>query len=72
MYSDLDMGVSKKKYFRSQDINLAPLHASEMVILNRSSDYKRYAARDDASSGYFSLSPSNVNLTWYGSGFWGR
>ena len=49
MYSDLDMGVSKKKYFRSQDINLAPLRASEMVHSNISFDSKRDAAVDDAS-----------------------
>ena len=49
IYSALDIGVSKKKYFRSQDINLAPLRASEMVLLNSSFDSKRDAAGDDSS-----------------------
>ena len=47
MYSALDIGVSRKKNFRSQDINLAPLCASEMVLLNSVFDYKRDAAVND-------------------------
>ena len=49
MYYTLDIGVSKKKNFRSQDINLAPLRASEIVLLNSSFESKRDAADDDAS-----------------------
>ena len=48
MYYTLGIEVSKKKYFRSQDINLAPLSASEIVLLNNSFYFKRYAAGDDA------------------------
>ena len=69
MYYALDMEVSKRKYFRSQDINLAPLRASEMVILNISFDSKRNAAGDDASSGYSSILPPTVNLNRCGSDF---
>ena len=72
MYSALDMGVSKKKYLRSQVINLVPLHASEMVLLNSSFDFKRDSAGDDASSGYSSMLPPTVNLTRYGFDFSGR
>ena len=52
MYSDLDIEVSRKKYFRSQDINIAPLREYESVLLNGSFDSKRDSAGDDASSGY--------------------
>ena len=72
MYSALDIGVSKKKYFRSQEIHLAPLRASEMVLLNSSFDSKRDDAGDDTSSGYSSLLQPTVNLTMYGSDFSGR
>ena len=48
IYSDIDVGVSKKKYFRSQDINLAPLRASEIVLLNRILKSKRDGAGDNA------------------------
>ena len=34
IYSALDIGVSNKRYFRSKDINIAPLSASEIVLLN--------------------------------------
>ena len=71
MYFAIDMRVSKKKYFRSQDINLAPLSASGMVLLNSSFDSKIYAAGDDKSSGYSILSPPTVSLTLYASGFSG-
>ena len=52
MYSDLDIEVSRKKYFRSQDINIAPLREYKSVLLNGSFDSKRDSAGDDASSGY--------------------
>ena len=71
MYSALDTGVSNKKSFRSQDIKIAPLRASEIVLLNRSFEYKRDGAGGDASSGYSSLSPPTVNLTLYSSYFVG-
>ena len=71
MYSALDIGGFQETYFRSQDINLAPLCASEIVLLNISFDSERDAAADDAPSGYSSLSPPTVNLTLYGSGFSG-
>ena len=71
IYSDLDIGVSKKTYFRSQGINLATLRAFESVLLNSSFDSKIYAAGDDKSSGYSILSPPTVSLTLYASGFSG-
>ena len=70
--SALDIGVSKKKYFMSEDINLAPLREYEIVQLNRIFDSKRDSAGDDASSRYSSLSPPTVSITLYGSGFSGR
>ena len=69
IYSALDIGVSRKKTFRSQDINIAPCRASEIVPLKSSSDPKRDASEDDTSSGYSSLSPPTVSLTLYGSDF---
>ena len=72
LYSVLDSVVSKKQYFSSQDINLAPLRASEILLFNISFDSKIDAASDDASSGYSSLSPPTVSLTLYGSSFSGR
>ena len=72
MYSALEMEVYSKKYFRSQDITLAPLRESEMVLLNRIFDPKRDASGDDESSGYSSLLTHTVNLTRYGSDFSGR
>ena len=72
IYYALGIGFSKKKYFRSQDINLSPRRASEIVLLNSNSDSQRDASGDDASSGYSSLSPPTVNLTLYGSDFSGR
>ena len=72
IYSALDIGVSKKKYFRSQGINLAPLPASEIVLLNSSFYSKIDAAGDDASSGYSSLSAPTVSMTIYGSNFSGQ
>ena len=71
-YSAFDIVVSKKKYFRSQDINLAPLSASEMVLINISFYFKRDAAGDDPSSGYSIPSPPTANLNLYGSDFIGR
>ena len=61
-----------RKYFRSQGINLAPLRASEMVLLNISFYFKRYTAGDDASLGYSILSPPTVNMTRYVSDFSGQ
>ena len=52
-----------------KDINLAPMRASEMVLLNSGFYCKRDAAGDDASSGYSSLSPPTVKLNIYGSYF---
>ena len=66
MYSDLDIGVSKKKSFRPQYINLAPLRASEIVLLNSSFYFKRDYAGDYASSVYSSMSPPTFILTLYG------
>ena len=71
IYSALDIGFSKKKYFRSQEINLAPRRAYEIFLLNSSFYYKRDTAGDDASSGYSILSPPTVILTLYGSVFSG-
>ena len=68
----LTLGFPKNKYFWSQDINLAPLRASEIVLLNSSFYSKRYSSGDDASSGYSILSPPIVSLTMYVSGFSGR
>ena len=72
MLSALDIGVSRKNNFRSQDINLAPLRASEIVLLNSSFYSKRDASGDDASSRYSIMSPPTVSLILYGSGFSGR
>ena len=72
VYSSLDIGVPKKKSFRSQDINLAPWRASKIVLLNSIFDSKMDSTDDDASSVYSSLYPPNVNLTLYGSDFSGR
>ena len=72
VYYAFDIGVSKKKYFRSQDINISPLHASKIVLLNNIIDSKRDAAGDDASSGCSSLSPPTVSMNLYGSDFSGR
>ena len=72
IYSALDIGVTEKKFFGSQDINLAPRHASEIVLLKSSLDSKRYAAVYDASSGYYNLSTPTVNLTLNSSYFSGQ
>ena len=72
MYSALGIGVSKKTNFRSQEINLAPLRAYEMVLLNSSFYSKRDAVGDDESSGYLILPSPTVNLNMYGSDFSGR
>ena len=72
MYSDVKIGVSRKEYFRSQDNNIAPLRASEIVILNNSFYFRRDSAGDDESSGYSSLSPSTVFMNLYGSYFSGH
>ena len=69
MYSALEIGVSKKKSFSSQDINIAPLPTSEIVLLNRSFDSKRDAAGDDTSSGYSIMSPPTFNMNLYGYDF---
>ena len=69
IYYSLDIGVYNKKYFRSQDINLAPLRASEIVLLNSIFYSKRDAAGDDVSSGYSSLSSPTVSMNLYGSYF---
>ena len=71
IYSALDIGVSKNKYFRSQEINIEPHHASKIVLLTIIFDSKRDAAGDDAPSEYSSLSPPTVSLTLYGSDFSG-
>ena len=63
IYSALDIGVSKKKNFRLQDINLALSHASGIVILKISLGSKIYAAVDGISAGYSSLYPPTVSLT---------
>ena len=67
IYSALEIGVSKKTYFGSQNINLAPWRASEIFLLNSRFDSKRDAAGDDESSWYLSIYPPTVNLTLYGS-----
>ena len=71
VYSDLEIIVSKKKIFRSQDRNLAPRRASEIMLLNSSFYSKRDADGDDASSGCSILFPPTVNLTLYGPYFIG-
>ena len=48
IYSILDFGVSKKTYFRSQDINLAPRREYESVLLKSIFDSKIDAAGNDA------------------------
>ena len=58
--------------FRSQDINLLSWRASDIVLLKRSFDSKIDATGDDASSGCYNLSPSNINLTLNASGFSGH
>ena len=72
LYSVLDSVVSKKQYFSSQDINLAPRHVSETALLKIIFDSKRDSAVNDASSGYYGLSPPTVIITMYGSDFSGR
>ena len=72
IYFALDIGVSKKKTFISHDKNLAPLCASEIVLLNSSFYSNRDAAGDDTSHGYSNLSPPTVSLTLNGSDFSGR
>ena len=62
VYFDLDIGISRKKYFRSQDINLAPQRASGIMVLKSSFDSKRDAAGDNASSGYSNISFPTVNM----------
>ena len=69
IYSALDIEVSKNQYFRSQEINIEPHHASKIVLLTIIFDSKRDAAGDDAPSEYSSLSPPTVSLTLYGSDF---
>ena len=56
-------------FFRSQDINLAPHRASEIVLIKTIFDSKRDAAGDDTSSGYSSFTPTTVSLTLNGSDF---
>ena len=72
IYSYLDIGFYKEQSFRSQDINLAPWRASEILIMNSSFYSKGGASGDNASSGYSSLSPPTANMTLYGSDFSGR
>ena len=72
VYSALDIGASKKKYFRSHNIHFAPLCASEVVLLDIIFDSKRGAAGDNISSGHYNLSSPTVNLTLNGSGFIGQ
>ena len=72
MYSALDMRVSKEKSFSSQDINLSPLRASEIFLLNRIFYSKIYAAGDYESSVYPSLSQPTVSQTLYGSDLSGQ
>ena len=69
VYSDLYIGVPKKKYFKSQGINLAPRCAYETVLLKISFYSKKYSTGDDSYSGYYNLSPSIVNLNINGSDF---
>ena len=35
IYYALDIGVSKNKYFMSQDMNIAPRHESEIMLLKK-------------------------------------
>ena len=58
-------------YFRSQDINIAPCRASEIVLFKSTFDSKRDAPGNDASSGCFSLYTPTVSLTRYVSYFSG-
>ena len=48
IYYALEIRVSKKKYFISQDINIAPRRVSKTMLLNSSFDYKRDASDLDA------------------------
>ena len=66
IYSALDIGVTKKKYFILHDKNIAPLCASEIVILNSSFDSKIYVDGDNISSVYYNLSSPTVNLNLNG------
>ena len=69
---DLDILVSKKKSFRSQEINLAPRRSSEIVLLKSTFYSKRDAAGYDASSVYYNLYPPIVNINLNGSDFSGH
>ena len=71
IYSAVDIGVYKKKIFLSHDRNLAPMCASDIMLLNSSFDSKTDAARYDASSGYYNLSTHTINMTINGSDFSG-
>ena len=62
----------QEEYFISQNINLAPQRASEIVLLKSSFDSKRDSAGDDASLGYSNLYPHTVNMTLNGYDFSGR
>ena len=62
----------QEQFFLSHVINLAPRCASEIVLLKTSFDYKRDATGDDASSGYYNLSPPAVNLNLGGSDLSGQ
>ena len=72
IYSGLEIVVSKKKYFKSQDINLASLRASKIVLLKSVFYPKRYTAGNYESSRYSFWSPSTDSLTLYGSDFSGQ
>ena len=69
--SDLNIGVSKKKYFLSNDRNLAPLCASEISLLNSVFGYNKDAAGNAKLYEYFNLLPPNFNLTLNSSDFSG-
>ena len=71
IYSALDIVVSKKKSFRSQEINLSPRRASEIVPLKSSFYPKGDASGNDTSYGYSSLSPPTMNIIIDGSDFIG-
>ena len=72
IYSDLDIGFSKGKSFRSHDINLTRRRASEILQLKSSFYSKKDAYENDAYSRYPNLSPPTVNLNLNGYDFRGR
>ena len=72
MYSGSSIGVARKKSFKSVAKNLAPLSASEIVLLRSNFASNSVAAGEPASCAYGNQSPPTVRRTHMGSDFKGR